>query len=228
MICNRPTVGFIKYIPTVGLSTILIQMSLMTEPGSMNTRAARGQATRDQLIEVATGLFAAHGYEDTSIEDVLVAAGVSRGALYHHFAGKDALFEAVVESVEARITAELSVKTSGVRDAVDAMRVAALGWIEMARDPVIQRIILLDAPSVLGVGRWHDPDQQQALASTKALLQVISDEGRLAPELVTAFAHMILGAIDEIAMAIALADDPDAALASGRTAVEEFLHRLLG
>src|ERR1700685_1548895 len=102
-------------------------MSLMTEPGSMNKRAARGQATRDQLIAVATGLFAAHGYEDTSIEEVLAAAGVSRGALYHHFAGKDALFEAVVESVEAGITAELSGKRSGERDGGDAVRDAALG-----------------------------------------------------------------------------------------------------
>jgi AcrR family transcriptional regulator len=202
-------------------------MSLMTEPGSMNKRAARGQATRDQLIAVATGLFAAHGYEDTSIEEVLAAAGVSRGALYHHFAGKDALFEAVVESVEAGITAELLAATRDAGDAVATLRVAALGWIEMARDPVIQRIILLDAPSVLGVARWHDPDQQQALASMRVLLQAVSDEGRLAPELVAAFAHMILGAIDEMAMVVALAEDPDAALAEGRTAVEEFLRRLL-
>ena len=62
----------------------------------MTKRAAQGRATRDQLIEVATGLFAEHGYEGTSIEAVLAAAGMSRGALYYHFAGKDALFEAIV------------------------------------------------------------------------------------------------------------------------------------
>ena len=77
----------------------------MTEPSPISTskRAAQGRATRDQLIEVATRLFAERGYEDTSIEAVLSAAGVSRGALYHHFAGKDALFEAVVASVEQRM-----------------------------------------------------------------------------------------------------------------------------
>jgi AcrR family transcriptional regulator len=199
----------------------------MTEPGNMSKRVARGQATREQLIDVATGLFAARGYEDTSIEEVLTAAGVSRGALYHHFPGKDALFEAVVETLEARIMAELTAVAGDAGDPVATLRAAALGWIEMARDPVIQRIILLDAPSVLGTERWHDPDQQQALAAMRALLQAISDEGRLAPELVTAFAHMILGAIDEMAMMIARAGDSEAALAEGRTAVEELLRRLL-
>ena len=78
-------------------------MDPMTEPSPISTskRAAQGRATREQLIEVATRLFAERGYEDTSIEAVLSAAGVSRGALYHHFAGKDALFEAVVDSVES-------------------------------------------------------------------------------------------------------------------------------
>src|SRR5262249_42729656 len=96
-----------------------VQMSSMSEPSlergqqPMTKRAAQGRATREQLIEIATRLFAEHGYEDTSIEAVLAAAGVSRGALYHHFAGKDALFGAVVDSVENRITAELTAAIRG-------------------------------------------------------------------------------------------------------------------
>ena len=201
----------------------------MTEqtPGAMSKRAARGRATREQLIEVATRLFAEKGYEDTSIEDVLAAAGVSRGALYHHFAGKDALFGAVVESVENRVMADLAAAAGDVPDAVDRLRVLALTWIGMAVDPVIQRITLLDAPSVLGIEHWLDPDQQQALTAMKALLREVSENGRLAPELVDPFASMILGALDEMALTVARAPEPEAALPGARAAVEELLRRVL-
>src|ERR1700749_1483480 len=123
-------------------------MDPMTEssPISTSKRAAQGRAPREQLIEVATRLFAERGYEDTSIEAVLSAAGVSRGALYYHFAGKDALFEAVVEGVDDRITAEMTAAVSGIQDPVEVLRVSALKWIDLAGDPVIQRIILTEGP----------------------------------------------------------------------------------
>ena len=152
-------------------------MSPMTEQqAAPGKRAAQGRATRGQLIEVATRLFAEHGYEGTSIEAVLSAAGVSRGALYHHFAGKEALFEAVVEAVDERVTAELTEAIiSGCADPVDALRTAALAWIDLAGDPVIQRVMLVDAPSVLGWERWRAMDEGRTLGATRALLQAVSD-----------------------------------------------------
>src|SRR6202522_4467699 len=110
-----------------------VQMSPMSEEqGVPGKRAAQGRATRGQLIEVATPLFAENGYEGTSIEAVLTAAGVSRGALYHHFAGKEALFEAVVVAVTNRVTAELAEAVADCPDPVDALRTAALAWIGLA------------------------------------------------------------------------------------------------
>jgi AcrR family transcriptional regulator len=195
-------------------------------PAGMTRRAAQGRATRDQLIEVATGLFAERGYEETSIEAVLAAAGVSRGALYHHFGGKDALFEAVLETVENGVTARLTAEIAGAPDAVSAVESAALAWIEMAGDPLIQRIILIDAPSVLGLERWRALNEEYSLGATRALLQAVADEGRLSPDLVAPFAQMLPGALDEAAMAIARADDRQAALETGRHAVRELLRRI--
>jgi len=192
----------------------------------MTRRAAQGRATREQLIEVATGLFAERGYEETSIEAVLAAAGVSRGALYHHFGGKDALFEAVLETVENGVTARLTAEIAGAPDAVSAVESAALAWIEMAGDPLIQRIILIDAPSVLGLERWRALNEEYSLGATRALLQAVADEGHLSPDLVAPFAQMLLGALDEAAMAIARADDRQAALETGRHAVRELLRRI--
>jgi AcrR family transcriptional regulator len=201
---------------------------MMSEPPiSTSKRAAQGRATREQLIEVATRLFAERGYEDTSIEAVLSAAGVSRGALYHHFAGKDALFEAVVESVDDRITTEMTAAISGIQDPVEVLRVGAVKWIDLAGDPVIQRIILTDGPAVLGWERWRTMNEQGAYGQARALLQAVADAGLLRQDLVGAFAHMILAAIDEMAVVIARAADPEAAMAEGRVAVEELIRRLL-
>ena len=190
-------------------------------------RAAQGRATRGQLIQVATRLFAEHGYEGTSIEAVLSAAGVSRGALYHHFAGKEALFEAVVSAVSEQVTAELAEVISGCADPVDALRTAGVAWISLAADPVIQRVVLVDAPSVLGWDRWRAMDDGRTLGALRALLRAVSDSGRLPSELVVPFSHMILAALDEIVLVVARAPDSAAAVAEGRMAVEALLDRLL-
>ena len=203
-------------------------MSSMTEQqAAPGRRAAQGRATRGQLIEVATRLFTEHGYEGTSIEAVLSAAGVSRGALYHHFAGKEALFEAVVSAVSAQVTAELTEVIRGCADPVDALRTAGLAWISLAADPVIQRVVLVDAPSVLGWDRWRAMDDGRTLGALRALLQAVSDSGRLPAELVAPFSHMILAALDEIVLVVARAPDSTAAVAEGRMAVEALLDRLL-
>jgi len=201
----------------------------MTEPSpeTLSKRAAQGRATREQLIEVATRLFAERGYEDTSIEAVLTAAGVSRGALYHHFAGKDALFEAVVENIEDGITASLGAEITAAPDAVAMVQAGALAWIDLAADPVIQRVILTDAPSVLGWERWRAMNEKYAVSATRVMLQAVADDGHLDPDLVTPFAHLILGALDELAVVVARSADREAAVADGKAAVREFLRRLL-
>jgi AcrR family transcriptional regulator len=195
-----------------------------TVPGK---RAAQGRATRGQLIEVATSLFADHGYEGTSIEAVLAAAGVSRGALYHHFASKEALFAAVVSAVSDRVTAEVTEAIRDCTDPVDAMHTGALAWIDLAGDPVIQRVMLEDAPSVLGWEQWRAMDEGRTVSAMRAMLQAVSDSGRLPQELVEPFSHMILAALDEAAMVVARAPNSRAAVAEGRHAVEELLNRLL-
>lgn len=205
-----------------------VQMSPMSEQrGVPGKRAAQGRATRGQLIEVATNLFAEHGYEGTSIEAVLAAAGVSRGALYHHFAGKEALFRAVLDALNERITVELTEVISGCTDPVDAVRTGALAWIDLAADPVIQQVMLVDAPSVLGWEQWRAMDEGRTVGAMRALLQAVSDAGRLPADFVELFAPMILAALDEAVMVIARAPDSGAALAEGRQAVEGFLDRLL-
>ena len=148
-----------------------------------NKNVARGEATRGQLIAIARRLFADRGYEDTSIEAVLKEAGVSRGSLYHHFASKEALFEAVAEDVETSVGEQTLAAAAGSDGPVAALRAGFLAWIRLAGDPVVRRILLIDAPSVLGWERWRSMEEDHALGLIRAVLQVIAEEGKLRPEL---------------------------------------------
>jgi AcrR family transcriptional regulator len=193
----------------------------------MNKNVQRGQATRAHLIAVATRLFTEHGYDGTSIEAVLAESGVSRGSLYHHFPGKDALFLAVMETVGAKVGEEAMEAVKDATDPVDLLRTGFLAWIRMAGDPTVRQILLIDAQTVLGWRRWREADEP-SLALTRSALAGVADAGLLDPRHVDVFAHIMLAAGNELALMIALADDPDAALAAGESAAGAFVDRLLG
>jgi AcrR family transcriptional regulator len=192
-------------------------------------RIERGAATRERLVTAARLLFGERGYEATSIQLVLGRAGVARGALYHHFASKEALFDAVLEQIVAEVSDQAAdaARAAG-DDPVANLRAASNTWLEVALDTDIQRITLLDAPSVVGWKRWRELDEQHTLGGLKQTLQRIADDGRLPPESVDVLAHMVLAAVAEAALVIARADDPRAALREGKAAVETLLGRLVG
>ena len=132
-------------------------MSSPTSAGTQprRTQADRSAATRDALIAAARRLFAVHGFAEVPTDSIATAAGVTRGALYHQFADKMALFEAALDAVEADVAARLAreVAAVGQSDPVEAMRHAVRIWLGMCTEPEVQRIALVDGPSVLGWAR---------------------------------------------------------------------------
>jgi len=193
----------------------------------MNLKAAKGAETRRQLVATATDLFAARGYESTSIDDVLGAAGVSRGALYHHFPGKEALFEAVLESVEEELAAGVVAAAAAAPEPRLALQAGSLAWLERLRDPVIRRIVLVDAPAVVGWQRWREIDECHWFGLLKSALAEALPPSRLDATSLDVLAHMLLAALNELAFVIARAEDPDAAAQAGEAAVVDLLGRLL-
>jgi AcrR family transcriptional regulator len=191
-----------------------------------NRNVARGEATRGQLIAIATRMFAERGYEDTSIEAVLREAGVSRGSLYHHFPSKEAVFEAVAEEVETSVGAQTLAAASRAEGPVEALRAGFVAWIRLAGDPVVRRILLIDGPSVLGWERWRAMEEHHALGLIRAGLQIIADEGKMRPELVRTMAHVLLAAVNEVALLVARSDDKEAAMQAGAETIDELLQRL--
>src|SRR5215469_12705110 len=169
--------GYICQRPTTGLTYTDRQSVCQCQRSEMNKNVERGQATRAHLVEVATRLFTAHGYDGTSIEMVLAETGVSRGSLYHHFQGKDALFWAVLEGVGSRIGAEISAAVGKAPDPIAGMRIDCLAWIRLAGDPVVQQTVLIDAPTVLGWQRWREINEQSNLGWFRADLRYAADAG---------------------------------------------------
>ena len=193
----------------------------------MNKNIERGQATRVHLIEVATRLFATQGYDGTSIEAVLAESGVSRGSLYHHFPGKEALFLAVFEALSARLGTDMTAALQDAAGPIDMLRTGCVTWIRQAGDPVVQQVMLIDAPAVLGWQRWRELDEP-ALAMIRNVLTHVAETGTVDPRHVDVFAHIVMATLNEVAMMIALASDPAATLRTGESAVNDFLDRLIG
>jgi len=187
----------------------------------------KGQATRARIVEVATGLFASAGYEATSIEVVLSKSGISRGALYHHFQDKAALFEAVLEAMEAAIATKLRAASVGITDPIAAMRAGGDAWLALSRDPAVKQIVLIDAPAVLGWQKWREIDSRFGFGLIKAGLKNLSRAGRLPAEMVEPLSHVLLASMMELALVVARADKPTAAMKSSRAALHQLIDRLL-
>jgi AcrR family transcriptional regulator len=191
-------------------------------------RNERGRATRDRLIAAGRELFGEHGYEAASIDSILGQAGVKRGALYHHFESKQALFDAVLDRVVSEVAQAAAEAARAQSDPVESLRAGCSAWLRMALDPGVQRIALLDAPAVVGWTRWRELDEQHILGGVRRNLQLIAAEGRLPPGDVDLLAHMILASVNEAALFIARAKNPRRALATGQSAVDSLIDRLAG
>jgi AcrR family transcriptional regulator len=189
------------------------------------TQEERSAATRDALISAARRLWGLRGYAEVGTPEIATAAGVTRGAMYHQFADKAALFSEVVEAVERDVMVRMAtlVAESGATTPADAIRAAVDAWLEVSGDPEVRQLILLDAPSVIGWAAFRDVAQRYSLGMTEQLLVQAIEAGQLARQPVRALAHVLIGALDEAAMAIATADDPKRA----RRETEEVLHRLI-
>jgi len=186
-------------------------------------KAEQSEATRAALIEAARSLFARRGFKAVSTEEIVQRARVTRGALYHHFRGKEDLFRAVFEQVEAELTEQIATQAMTTADPWEAMRAGAQAFLDACLDPAVQQITLLDAPSVLGWEQWREIGQRYGLGLVQASLQAAMDGGQLAPQPVRPLAHLLMGALDEAAMLVARADD----VAATRKEVGETLERYL-
>lgn len=189
------------------------------------TQEERSAATRDALIAAARKLWGLRGYAEVGTPEIATAAGVTRGAMYHQFADKAALFREVVEAVEQDVMARMGrlVAESGATTPADAIRAAVDAWLDVSGDPEVRQLMLLDAPSVLGWAGFRDVAQRYSLGMTEQLITEAIRAGQLPKQPVRPLAHVLIGALDEAAMLISTADDPKRT----RRETRQVLHRLI-
>jgi AcrR family transcriptional regulator len=192
------------------------------------TQADRTAATRTALISAGRRLFAEHGFAGVGTEAIVHEAAVSRGALYHHFADKTELFAAVLDNVEGEVSGQLAavVRADTSGGFVEVMIRSVEAWLDACQRPEVQRIVLVDGPSVLGWARWREICQRHILGLVSAVLAEGMADGSLDPQPVTPLAHLLLAIADEAAMYVASNADPVAARGEVVPIMRRFLESL--
>jgi AcrR family transcriptional regulator len=190
------------------------------------TQAERSSATRRALLDAGRELFAQYGFADAGQEDIVERAGVTRGALAHHFGTKQGLFHAVVESIQVELGVVVATAAMSGHDPMEQLRLGCMAFLDSALDPAVRRIVLLDAPAVLGWQAWREMDTDHGLGLVTEALEHCMEAGLVAPRPVQPLAHILLAALHEAAMLVANADDPVATRDVVGHEVEHLLSRL--
>ena len=182
----------------------------MSERGAPegSLRAEQVAQTRSALIASGRRLFGRQGFASTSVEDLAREARVTTGALYHHFPTKTALFESVFEVVHGQLLEASAQAGEGALDSVDFIARALDAFLDAVLNPEVQRIIVTDAPAVLGQDRFIELDERDALGPMVASLEMARANGELAIEDPDTLARLLFGALTRGAMLIAGSDDP--------------------
>jgi AcrR family transcriptional regulator len=175
------------------------------------TQVERSDATRAALIAAARPLFAEGGYAGVGTEQIARGAGVTRGALYHHFEDKRGLFEAVYEQIEVELAERIAsgALRANAASPLAAMKAGAEMFLLASTEPETQQIVLLDGPSVLGWDRWREIATEHGLGLIEATLQAAVEAGEIDSQPVRPLAHVLMGALDEAAMLVARAGEPE-------------------
>lgn len=189
-------------------------------------KAEQADATRGALLAAARELFTEHGYAATSTNEIVARAGVTRGALYHHFPAKQDLFRAVFEQLEADVTEHVAQEALTGADPFDRLRVGSRAYLDVCLDPAVQRVVLLEGPSVLGWEAWQEIEQRYGYGLVAAGVEAAMAAGLVAAQPLAPITHVLFGALTEAGMFVARAEHPRAARAEMEVAMDLLLDGL--
>lgn len=192
----------------------------------MGVRAEQRQRTRTALLDEAERLFARDGYAVAGLPAVVAAAGVTKGALYHQFDGKVALFGAVLERVQARVADRVVAAARAEPDRWAQLRTGCRAFLDASTEQATARIMLVDGPAVLGWPAWREIDERASGRHLAEALTVLVEHGELDPQPVEPLARLLSGAMNELAMWLAGPGTTDTDRAGARAALDRTLEGL--
>ena len=173
-------------------------------------RAERGEATRAAIVRAARELFSKHGFADVGTNEIVQRAGVTRGAMYHHFPTKKDIFRAVYEDTEKELVEQFAARLAAIEDPWDALVTGMRGFLDICTDPELARIGLIDGPAVLGWAEWREIGQRYVRGLVTRGLQNAMNAGVIRRADVTQLGYLMTGSLGEAGMVLAHAEDPEA------------------
>jgi AcrR family transcriptional regulator len=184
-------------------------------------RAAYSASTKRALVDVAEQLFTDHGYASASLDQIVAGARVTKGALYHHFSGKQALFEAVFERVESDASRDVKRALRGHRDPWDKAIAGLRAFLAVVQEPRYRRIVIQEGPAVLGYERYREQEERSTFANVLDIVKSVLAAGKweLDEAMQQTFARIFFGAMSSAGEAVSSSDDPIAAAERVETAI---------
>ncbi|NUW46795.1 TetR/AcrR family transcriptional regulator [Nonomuraea rhodomycinica] len=173
------------------------------------TRALQREQTRRALLREGRRLFAAHGYGAVGLAEIVRAAGVTKGALYHHFAGKADLFRAVLREVQQEVAREVAGTAATRDDPWEQLTTGCRAFLTASTAPGVQRIMLIDGPAVLGWSEWRAMDEAASARHLAEALATLAERGVIADRPIEPLTHLLSGAMNEAALWLAGSTGPD-------------------
>lgn len=198
-------------------------------PGTTR-RQQYSASTKRALIEVAEGLFTDHGYAGSSLDQIVAGARVTKGALYHHFSGKQALFEAVFERVEDDAARAIGKALRGRKDPWEKARAGLEAFLEVVQEPRYRRIVIQEGPSVLGYERFREQEERSTFANVLEIVRSTLAAGawELDEDMLQTYARIFFGAMSSAGESVATAPDPEVAAQRVETAIGFLLSGVQG
>ena len=189
-------------------------------PGT-SRRQQYSASTKRALVDVAEELFTESGYAATSLDAIVAGARVTKGALYHHFSGKQALFEAVFERVETDASKAIQKALRGRRDPWEKALAGLQAFLSVVREPGYRRIVIQEGPSVLGYERYREQEERSTFANVLEIVRSVLSAGtwELEEDMLQTFARIFFGAMSSAGESVSSADDPVAAAQRVETAI---------
>ncbi|GAA4862891.1 TetR/AcrR family transcriptional regulator [Saccharopolyspora rosea] len=184
------------------------------------------ESTRQALVDSAVALFTEHGYAGTSLDEIARRARVTKGALYHHFGGKQALFEAAFDAVETNVVARLAGVVSGPGSPWETTRAALQAFLEVCLEPSYQRIVVQEGPAVMGWERWREAEEGYTFGVVREAVAGLVEADEIEPLPIDALARVVFGALSAGATAIAGSADPQQSRAEVGECVERVMNGL--
>jgi AcrR family transcriptional regulator len=188
----------------------------------VRTRRQRySDSTKRALVDVAEQLFTTHGYSATSLDAIVAGADVTKGALYHHFSGKQAIFEAAFERVESRASSGIARATEGHDDPWEKAQAGLRAFLEAVQEPAYRQVVISDGPSVLGHERFREQEERSTYAIVDEIVRSAlgTDAYDLDDAMLDTFTRIFFGAMSAAGSAVAVSQDPAAAAARVELAI---------